>query len=97
MLCSLVSVSFESSGASTKDAQGHWAKRSKKVGGGGGGGGGAGKERKCLPLSPDILRNAPKWLHSLGAYTVMSNEMSHENQLFLTSENRIAAGNLFTP
>ena len=45
-------VSFEPSGA--KDARGHWAKRSKKVGAGGG----VGKERKRLPLSPDILPNA---------------------------------------
>ena len=53
----VVSVSFKPSGASV---QGHLAKRSKKVGagGGGGGGGGAGKERKRLPLSPDILPNA---------------------------------------
>ena len=28
----VVSVSFKPSGASTKDARGHWAKRSKKVG-----------------------------------------------------------------
>ena len=46
----VVSVSF-----STKDARGHWVKRSKKVGAGGGG---AGKGRKHLPLSPDILPNA---------------------------------------
>ena len=52
----VVSISFKPSGAS---ARGHWAKRSKKVGAGGGGGGGAaGKERKRLPLSPDILSNA---------------------------------------
>ena len=38
----VVSVSFEPSGVSTKDARGYWAKRSKKVGEGGG----AGKERK---------------------------------------------------
>ena len=38
---------------STKDARGHWAKRSKKVGAGGRGE--AGKERKRLPLSTDIL------------------------------------------
>ena len=50
-------------------ARGHWAKRSKKVGEGGG----AGKEKKRLPLSPDILPNAPKWLRFLGAYTVKSN------------------------
>ena len=47
----VVSVSFKPNGASTR---GHWAKRSKKVGAGGG----AGKERECLPLSPDILLNA---------------------------------------
>ena len=41
---------------STKDARGHWAKRSKKVGAGGRGG--AGKERKRLPLSTDILPSA---------------------------------------
>ena len=41
----------------------------KKVGAGAG----AGKERKRLPLSPDILPNAPKWLRSLGAYAVTSN------------------------
>ena len=42
----VVSVSFKPSGASTKDARGHWAKRSKKVGAGRGGGGrgGEGKE-----------------------------------------------------
>ena len=50
----VVSVSFKPSGASTKDARGHWAKRSKKVGAGEG----AGKERKRLSLSPDILPNA---------------------------------------
>ena len=43
---------------STKDARGHWAKRSKKVGAGGGGRGGAEKERKRLPLSTDILPSA---------------------------------------
>ena len=51
----VVSVSLKPSGASTKDARGHWAKRSKikwELGGG------AGKERKRLPLSPDILPNA---------------------------------------
>ena len=47
----VVSVSFKPNGASVR---GHWAKRSKKVGAGGG----AGKERECLPLSPDILLNA---------------------------------------
>ena len=36
-----VDVSFS---LSTKDARGHWAKRSKKVGGGGGGGDGEGKK-----------------------------------------------------
>ena len=35
---SVVSLSFQPSGASTKDARGHWAKRSKKVGAGGRGG-----------------------------------------------------------
>ena len=50
----VVSVSFEPSGANTKDARGHWAKRSKKVGEGEG----AGKERQRLPLNPDILPNA---------------------------------------
>ena len=49
-----VDVSFS---LSTKDARGHWAKRSKKVGAGGGGGG-TGKERNRLPLSTDILPNA---------------------------------------
>ena len=34
------------------------SKNSRSGGGGGGGGGGAGKERKRLPLSPDILPNA---------------------------------------
>ena len=34
----VVSISFEPSGASTKDARGHWAKRNKKVGAGGRGG-----------------------------------------------------------
>ena len=42
----VVSVSFKPSGASTKDARGHWAKRSKKVGTGGGGGGEGGRGRK---------------------------------------------------
>ena len=63
----VVSVSFKPSRASTKDAEGigeqkKWERE-----------GGAGKERKRLPLSPDILPNAPKWLRSLGAYTVTSN------------------------
>ena len=47
----VVSVSLKPSGASV---QGHWANRSKKVGTGGG----AGKERKRLPLSPNILPDA---------------------------------------
>ena len=66
----VVSVSFKPRGAS---ARGHWAKRSKKVG--------AGKERKRLPLSPDILPNAPKWLRSFGAYTVTSNVLSFPTPL----------------
>ena len=45
---------LQPSGASTKHARGYWTKRSKKVGAGGG----AGKERKRLPLSPDISPNA---------------------------------------
>ena len=45
----VVSVSFKH-----EDAREHWAKRSKKEGAGGG----AGKERKRLPLSSDILPNA---------------------------------------
>ena len=51
----VVSISFKPSRASTKDAYGHWAKASKKVGAGEEG---AGKEWKRLPLSPDILLNA---------------------------------------
>ena len=63
--------SKRSSGASTKDAREHWAKRSKKVeaarGGGGGGGEGRGREGKAqtyrtppngfAPLGPTLSRH----------------------------------------
>ena len=77
----VVSVSFKPSGVS---ARGHWAKRSKKVGAGGAGGG-AGKERKRLPLSPDILPNAVRQRTGGNDVLPLANRLS----IKLTDQNDI--------
>ena len=82
----VVSVSFEPSGASTKEARGHWAKRNEKVE--------AGKERKRLDILPNAVRQPTGGNNVLPLVNRLSIKLIDQNDIrfpFIKDKNMTVA------